>query len=49
MKNYPQRAKQVLENIIYATIATSTKDGQPWNSPVRCVYDKDLNILKELL
>lgn len=44
MANYTQRAKQILEDIIYATVATSTKNGQPWNSPVRCVYDKDLNI-----
>lgn len=44
MTNYTQRAKQILEKIIYATVATATKDGRPWNSPVRCVYDKDLNI-----
>lgn len=44
MTDYINHAKTILENIIYATVATSTKDGQPWNSPVRCVYDKDLNI-----
>lgn len=44
MTNYAKQAKIILENIIYATVATSTKDGQPWNSPVRCVYDSDLNI-----
>ncbi len=36
------RAEQILENIIHATIATSSKDGQPWNSPVRFVHDVDL-------
>ena len=39
-----KRAKEILEKIIYATIATSSKDGQPWNSPVRYVYDSDLKI-----
>lgn len=39
-----EKAHQILENIIYATVATSSKDGLPWNSPVRRVYDKDLNI-----
>ncbi len=41
---YLNRAKEILEKIIYATIATSSKDGMPWNSPVRHVYDNDLNI-----
>jgi len=44
MTNYTMRAKTILERIIYATIATSNADGKPWNSPVRHVYDDDLNI-----
>lgn len=44
MTDYSNRAKGILEKIIYATVATSSKNGQPWNSPVRCVYDKGLNI-----
>ncbi|HTE22270.1 MAG TPA: pyridoxamine 5'-phosphate oxidase family protein [Candidatus Limnocylindria bacterium] len=39
-----KRAKEILQKIIYATIATASKDGKPWNSPVRHTYDKDLNI-----
>lgn len=39
-----KRAKEILQNIIYATIATISTDGKPWNSPVRHVYDNDLNI-----
>lgn len=39
-----KRAKEILEKIIYATIATAGNDGKPWNSPVRHVYDSDLNI-----
>ena len=42
--HYIRHAKQILEKIIYATIATANKDGKPWNSPVRYVYDSDLNI-----
>src|ERR1700693_2444165 len=41
---HDNRAKEILEKIIYATIATAGKDGKPWNSPVRHVYDGDLNI-----
>lgn len=43
-KNLEQRAKEILEKIIYATLATVSEDGSPWNSPVRHVYDNDLNI-----
>lgn len=38
-----KRAKEIVEKIIYATIATASKDGQPWNSPVYCAYDEDYN------
>ena len=41
---YLNRAKEILEKIIYATVATTTAEGKPWNSPVRHVYDADLNI-----
>jgi nitroimidazol reductase NimA-like FMN-containing flavoprotein (pyridoxamine 5'-phosphate oxidase superfamily) len=44
MTDYIARTKKVLEQIHYATIATSSKDGKPWNSPVAHVYDDDLNI-----
>lgn len=43
-EHHNQRAKEILEKIIYATIATATKEGKPHNSPVRHVYDSDLNI-----
>jgi uncharacterized pyridoxamine 5'-phosphate oxidase family protein len=38
------RAKAILGKIRYATIATASKNGKPWNSPVAHEYDKDLNI-----
>ncbi|MGH7249765.1 MAG: pyridoxamine 5'-phosphate oxidase family protein [Minisyncoccia bacterium] len=39
-----KRAKEIVQSIIYATIATASKDGKPWNSPVRHCFDKDMNI-----
>ncbi len=36
-----KRAKEIIEKIIYITIATVTPEGKPWNSPVYSAYDKD--------
>lgn len=36
-------AKEIIEKIIYITIATVDSDGQPWNTPVYAAYDEDLN------
>ncbi len=41
--NYEARAKQIIEENIYLTLATASKDGVPWISPLYCVYDKDYN------
>ena len=38
-----EKAKEILEGNIYAVIATATKDGMPWNSPVFFAYDKSFN------
>lgn len=38
-----KRAKQIINEIIYITVATSSKDGQPWNSPVYSAFDEDYN------
>jgi nitroimidazol reductase NimA-like FMN-containing flavoprotein (pyridoxamine 5'-phosphate oxidase superfamily) len=40
---YIQRAKKILNKILYITIATVSKDGQPWNSPVYSAFDKNYN------
>lgn len=32
-------AKQLIHRLNYMTLATATKDGQPWNSPVGFAYD----------
>lgn len=39
-----QRAKEIIQKITYATIATSSNVGQPWNSPVYYNHDENLNI-----
>lgn len=38
-----RQAKDVLQKIHYITIATSDKNGQPWNSPVSSRFDKKYN------
>ena len=38
-----QKAKEIIEKIQYITIATVSKDGEPWNTPVYSAYDEDYN------
>lgn len=38
-----KKAAEIIKKIIYITLATVTKDGQPWNSPLFSMYDKELN------
>lgn len=38
-----KRAKEIIEKIFYLTIATSSKDCKPWNSPVYGAYDEGYN------
>ncbi|TAH32889.1 pyridoxamine 5'-phosphate oxidase family protein [Candidatus Saccharibacteria bacterium] len=41
---HTKRAVEILRKIRYATIATASKNGKPWNSPVAHEYDDQLNI-----
>lgn len=43
MKDLSKRAREIIANINYITIASVTPDGLPWNSPVFSGYDKDYN------
>ncbi len=43
MKDFSKRAKEIIEKVIYITIATASRDGQPWNSPVYSAYDEHYN------
>lgn len=36
-------AKKIISEIMFITIATSSKDGVPWNSPVYSSYDENYN------
>lgn len=38
-----QRAKEIIEKILYVTVASVADDGQPWNSPVFYAYDEHYN------
>lgn len=40
---YENRAKKIIEKILYITIATASKDAVPWNSPVYSAFDEDYN------
>ncbi len=37
------KAKEIIEKVIYITLATVDKSGQPWNTPLFSAYDKDYN------
>jgi len=43
MKDLNKRAKEIIEEIMYVTIASVTEDGMPWNSPVFSAYDESYN------
>ena len=42
-QQYVERAKRIINKLLYITIATSSKDGIPWNSPVYSAFDEDYN------
>ncbi|MEK9176225.1 MAG: pyridoxamine 5'-phosphate oxidase family protein [Patescibacteria group bacterium] len=38
-----KKTKEIIEKILYITIATVSEDGQPWNSPVYSAFDENYN------
>ncbi len=38
-----QKAKEIISNILYVTIATASKTGEPWNTPVYSSFDENYN------
>jgi nitroimidazol reductase NimA-like FMN-containing flavoprotein (pyridoxamine 5'-phosphate oxidase superfamily) len=38
-----EKAAEIIKSIQYLVLATADATGKPWNSPVRRVYDGDLN------
>ena len=43
MQSFIQAAQKVITNILYINIASVTPSGKPWNTPVYCAFDKQLN------
>ena len=41
--NNIKKAKSIIEKIIYITIATVSKEGKPWNTPVYSAYDENFD------
>lgn len=39
-----KRTKEILSTVLYATVATASKAGKPWNSPVAGFWDNDFNL-----
>ena len=39
-----KRAIEILSTVLYATVATATPDGTPWNSPVAGFWDDEYNL-----
>lgn len=44
MDEYIEKAKKIISENIYMTIATATKDGRPWISPVFFAYNENYNL-----
>jgi uncharacterized protein YhbP (UPF0306 family) len=40
---FVERAKRIISKILYVTIATTNKNGEPWNSPVYSAFDENYN------
>ena len=43
MNDFYRKAAEIIKSINYITIATATKDGTPWNTPVSATFDSSLN------
>jgi nitroimidazol reductase NimA-like FMN-containing flavoprotein (pyridoxamine 5'-phosphate oxidase superfamily) len=43
MEKLKQKAKKIISEIIYITIATVSKGGEPWNTPVYSAFDESYN------
>lgn len=43
-EHHLERAAAILRSTRYATIATASRDGKPWNSPVAHEFDDQLNV-----
>ena len=44
MKTHIAKARQIIADNVYMTVATATLDGKPWISPVFFAYDEHYNL-----
>jgi len=43
MESLIKEAASIIKKILYINIASITPEGKPWNTPVYCAFDKELN------
>lgn len=43
MDGFIREAAKIIKRILYINISSITPAGKPWNSPVYCAFDKNLN------
>ncbi|OGE80018.1 MAG: hypothetical protein A2660_02905 [Candidatus Doudnabacteria bacterium RIFCSPHIGHO2_01_FULL_45_18] len=43
MEDYSVQAKEIINKILYITIATVSPNGEPWNTPVYSSFDEEYN------
>ena len=41
--NHTEKAKEIIKKVPYASVASVSEDGLPWNAPVFVAYDQDYN------
>jgi nitroimidazol reductase NimA-like FMN-containing flavoprotein (pyridoxamine 5'-phosphate oxidase superfamily) len=42
-EHHDKRSAEIINKVLYITIASVSESGEPWNSPVYSGFDKDLN------
>jgi len=43
VNKHESRAREIVQRLLYLTVATASGQGQPWNSPVYAAYDEHSN------
>lgn len=43
MSTFDEKARKIIKDNLYITIATASKNGEPWVSPLYCAFDKNYN------
>jgi general stress protein 26 len=38
-----QKAKEIIENVSYISLATTNENGDPWNTPLIAIHNKEYN------